>query len=60
MLPSKVSTETLERETAVSPTCDFEVSSACGAPITTHQRGEPLDTLARELGVTVATLAHWR
>jgi transposase-like protein len=23
-------------------------------------RGEPLDTLARELGVTAATLAHWR
>ena len=23
-------------------------------------RGEPLDSLARELGVTAATLAHWR
>ena len=23
-------------------------------------RGEPLDLLARELGVTAATLAHWR
>ena len=23
-------------------------------------RGEPLDTVARELGVTAATLAHWR
>src|SRR5262245_6643572 len=23
-------------------------------------RGEPLDRLARELGVTAATLAHWR
>jgi transposase-like protein len=23
-------------------------------------RGEPLDMLARELGVTAATLAHWR
>jgi transposase-like protein len=23
-------------------------------------RGEPLDGLARELGVTAATLAHWR
>jgi transposase-like protein len=23
-------------------------------------RGEPLDPLARELGVTAATLAHWR
>ena len=23
-------------------------------------RGEPLDALARELGVTAATLAHWR
>jgi transposase len=23
-------------------------------------RGEPLDSLVRELGVTAATLAHWR
>ena len=23
-------------------------------------RGEPLESLARELGVTAATLAHWR
>src|SRR5262247_4358989 len=23
-------------------------------------RGEPLDSLARELGLTAATLAHWR
>jgi hypothetical protein len=29
-------------------------------PILRMLRGEPLDSLARELGVTAATLAHWR
>src|ERR1700752_3393909 len=30
------------------------------APLRRWLRGEPLDGLARELGVTAATLAHWR
>ena len=29
-------------------------------PILRMLRGEPLDSLARELGVTAAPLAHWR